>query len=154
MSQCKMDNLVGLYHDRELDPQWVAEFEHHVMGCDCCAGHLADLRQMSGILSGVTVTEIRPDERERLHAAVYRTESRDSERFILRMAVSLASIAAMVLIVTSLFLVRSVGRTRSEGALASTPLPLTAEFQQVSSDIQGDSRLPAWMLRGLGGNAP
>jgi hypothetical protein len=154
MSQCKMDNLVELYHDQELDPRWVAEIERHVNSCASCAGHLADLRQMSGILSGVTVTEIRSDERERLHAAVYRTESRDSERFILRMAISLASIAAMVLIVTSLFLVRSVGRTRGESALASTPLPMTADFQQVSLGIQADSRLPAWMLRGLGGESP
>jgi anti-sigma factor RsiW len=153
MDSCTFDNLVSRYHDDELDFKARVEFEQHLSGCAVCMAHLADLRQISSVLSGISFAEIQPAEQNRIHSAVAARRGEVSERAILRMAIPLAALAASVLVVTSTFLLANMGHVRGATDLpamsaAAPPHDLTLVA------MQSDSRLPAWMVRSLGGDAP
>jgi anti-sigma factor RsiW len=160
MDSCTFDNLVIRYHDDELDFQARVEFEQHLSGCAVCTAHLAELRQISSVLSGISFAEIQPAEQNRLHAALQGLQSRAvsarrqvSERAILRMAIPLAALAASVLVVTSTFLLANIGNVHGATDLAATSAAAPPHELTLVA-MQSDSRLPAWMVRSLGGDAP
>jgi len=157
MDRCNYENLLSSYHDEELDFQSRVEFETHLAGCAICAAHLADLRHFSAVLCDISFADILPAEQNRIHAAVRRQEGRLGEIAVLRMAIPLAALAATVLIVTSTFLVGNIGNVSGaadSAAMSAAASPHSSDWQQVAMQLPSDSRLPAWMVRSLGGDAP
>ena len=104
MNLCKFDNLIGSYHDGELNPNRRAEVETHLPACPQCTAHLASLRRISTRLSAFPVGDISLTEQSRLHRLLNRATVELADRAILRMALPLAALAACVLVVTSVWL--------------------------------------------------
>jgi len=153
MSVCRRDNLLGLYHDGELDSSRVAEIEEHVRACPRCAAHLADLRGISDRLSRISLAEISPIEQVRIKRFVRRATIQMTDKTVLRIAMGLAAVAAVVLVVTSVWL----ADTMKAPTTALAPLMGTApaaDWNTVAVTLQSDSRLPEWMVQSLGGGTP
>jgi anti-sigma factor RsiW len=151
MSACGFDNLLGPYHDGELDPLRRDRIEQHLPGCADCSRHLAELRALTDRLSAVTLGQITPMEKAIIQQAVHKGTMDWADRAVLRMAIPLASLAASLLIVTSIGLADNMlgGRNTADQNVASS-----GDWQQVAVASHTDSRLPDWMVRGLGGQTP
>lgn len=153
--ECEQDKLVGPYHDEELSVDERLAFERHLEGCGQCAAHLADLRRFSTLIASFPLEEIRPDEQRRLEAVADRLEAGlGGERAVLRMAIPLAALAAALFLATSItLLVNARSATATADAAGTQPIQSQA-WPKVAVALQGDSRLPGWMVRELGGDTP
>jgi anti-sigma factor RsiW len=152
MSECSQNNLRLLhrYHDGELDSADRRQVEQHLSECAECRGQLNELRALSGRLVEVRLDPITSDEQDRLHQAISAVTSGFTDHAIIRMAFSMAAIAASLLIVTSVWLVTSMqGRSDASGAGGSPQ-----DWQQVAMTLHSDSHLPDWMVHSLGGDLP
>jgi anti-sigma factor RsiW len=153
---CNFDNLIGPYHDGELDSNRRAEVEGHLPGCPQCTAHLASLRRISTRLSAFPIGDISLTEQSRLHRLLNRATVELADRAILRMALPLAALAACVLVVTSVWLadtMKGPGAGPVSGPTQGNTLA-SDDWEQVAVTLHSDSRLPDWMVRGLGGDAP
>jgi len=151
MSECSQDNLrlLSRYHDGEIDSTERRQVEQHLSECADCRQQLNDLRALSGRLVELRLDPITSDEQDRLHQAISAATSGLTDHAIIRMAVSMAAIAASLLIVTSVWLVTSMPG-RSGTSDAGSP----QDWQQVAMTLHSDSRLPDWMVHSLGGDLP
>jgi len=155
------DHQIGRYHDGELDERRSREVELHLAQCPACASHLAVLRRISAGLSAVSFEPITPMERARMWRKADRLPANLAERAIMRMAMSLAAVAALVLIVTSLWLL-SAGSAQAQAqvpaAQIASLIPGTVSTNPSSGGLvspdQANSNLSHWMVRNLGGATP
>jgi anti-sigma factor RsiW len=162
-SMCEFEKLVGLYHDDELDELRTAGMREHLLECPVCAGHLADLRRISGCLGTIPLDGISGIERARMFRVADSLPMSLAERAMIRMGAGLAAIAASLLIVTSLWLV-GAGGSAARGQVISTPPAedkalavadnLDLPRMDAASQDQANSNLSHWMVRNLGGDLP
>jgi anti-sigma factor RsiW len=166
MSICSRDILVGPYCDGELSASKAAEMQAHLAGCAECAAHLADLEKISSRIAAVPLQPILPIEQFALHRAIDRVQAQSGERMILRFASSLAAVAAIVLLVTSLCLTTNILSGSPAGAKSMEPMTPNdlgagpaprgggAGSGANSSADQDNTDLSTWMVRSLGGQTP
>jgi anti-sigma factor RsiW len=147
MSSCD-PILLSLYHDGELDAARSSALEKHLANCPPCVRQLQDLRRLSGRLSVIELPEIIPAEQARILRFVRGSVIQVFDRLVMRIGLRLAAVAAVVLVVTSIWLADTMKMDRSE-AKAVAP-----DWQQTAVTLRADSRLPEWMVRGLGGETP
>jgi anti-sigma factor RsiW len=154
VNPCEMDKLIGPYHDRELDAQRRDEVERHLATCPHCASHLASLRRISARLGAVPLADISLSEQSRIHRMLNRATVELADRAILRMALPLAALAAVLLVVTSVWLADTMKSSGSQAASDQASALAGDDWEHVAVTLQSDSRMPDWMVRGLGGDAP
>jgi len=150
MSACDFDKLLSPYHDGEVSPERAVEVERHLLNCPQCAEHLASMRLVSERLASIELQDITGRERSGIHRAVNSAIPLLADGAIMRMAVPLAALAASVLLVTSIWLVDTMNGSTPHPQVSAGP----ADWEHVAVTLQSDSRLPDWMVRSLGGDAP
>jgi anti-sigma factor RsiW len=92
---CDREAEVHAYHDRQLGPAAREAFEEHLANCPDCAGLLADLRGVSGLILAAAMPATDDRATQRYYAAW--DESR-RQRGVLRISSWLTGAAAAVLI--------------------------------------------------------
>jgi anti-sigma factor RsiW len=91
---CNQSQNVHAYHDGELSPEQRVSIEAHLKTCDECAKLLADLRQLTVMLSAAPMAEIPADTLAHLREVRYI----NPDAAILRIAGWLTAAAAAVLL--------------------------------------------------------
>jgi len=147
MSMCDHEILLSPYHDRELDAVRSKALEAHLTTCAECARQLHDLRRLSGRLSTIRLPEIVPVEQARIIQFVRGSIIQVFDRLVMKIGLRLAAVAAVVLVVTSVWLADTM-KVDSSQAKASP------DWEHAAVTLRADSRLPEWMVRGLGGDTP
>ncbi len=99
MTSCDKTIWVQRYHDGEYSASEQAATEAHLRDCDECRRTLADLRQLSALLTRAPLATIPDDAMDRLRA--YRLTH--DEQGIIRITSWLTATAAAILIVALLF---------------------------------------------------
>jgi anti-sigma factor RsiW len=133
MSDCKYQQLLGAYHDAELDAQTQADVHQHVQTCDLCRDQLGQIRRLSGLIRTADGNRpddaIRPDELRRIHNAVRQVEH---DRPLLRIAGFMSAVAASLLIISAAWLAELPRRA----PIAQAPMPPLSidapDWQQVA----------------------
>lgn len=148
MSSCEREILLSLYHDGELDALRSSELEDHLATCSQCARQLHDLRRLSGRLSMIRLPQIIPIEQARIQRFVHGSIIQFFDRLVMKIGLQLAGVAALVLVVSSVWLADTMKVDRSQAKSASP------DWERAAVTLQADSRLPEWMVRGLGGETP
>jgi len=100
MADCAYKSSLGPYHDGELDPERLREFERHLSGCDECSTELRQARELSKLLIAARPQDIEPHELAGIHDAIEEVANRS----IFRFAMGLSAIAASILIVSAAWL--------------------------------------------------
>ena len=67
---------------------------------------------------------------------------------------ALAALAAVLLVVTSVWLADTMKSSGSQAASDQASALAGDDWEHVAVTLQSDSRMPDWMVRGLGGDAP
>ena len=148
MTSCDFEILIGPYHDQELEEDRAAEMAKHIVDCRSCAEHLAEVRRISGVINRIPLDPISGIERSRMYQLVDQLPRRATESAIIRMAGSLAALAASVLLITSIWLM-GTGGSRN----IARPVGSIITISQTGTD-QANSNLSHWMVRNLGGDLP
>ena len=102
MAACIYSYKLNAYHDNELSHKEHRKLEQHIRGCPYCSRDLEQLQRLSGLISSVSIPDIPDDMAKRLHQRL------DSlrEKALLRMASMLSSVALVLLVVSSILLLR------------------------------------------------
>jgi len=100
-SLCPHLPQVSAYHDGALEPSAAQALHEHMTRCADCAGELARLRRLSGLLADVPVPAMRPGAMVRMHRAVAATRQRV---VVMRLARVLSAAAATILVVCTAWL--------------------------------------------------
>jgi len=148
MTPCDFEILIGPYHDQELEEDRAAEMAKHIVHCRSCAGQLAEVRRLSGVINRIPLDPISGMERARMYQLVDQLPRRAAESALIRMAGSLAALAASVLLITSIWLMGAGGSSN-----ITHPVSSIIPISQSSTD-QANSNLSHWMVRNLGGDLP
>jgi anti-sigma factor RsiW len=151
MSLCSQEFLIGRYHDGELDEQSRRQVEQHLEKCEECAGQLAELRLISGLVGRVRMDPMSSAERMHVESFVANLSGRAGEMAVLRIAKGLAAVAACVLVVTSFCLAKMNGPETP--AVQSVAVAIPSDVMQ-GVQGQANSNLSHWMVRNLGGDLP
>jgi anti-sigma factor RsiW len=134
MSECD-EQLLGAYHDGELNPTDRARVEQHLAQCPTCSAELARLRQASQLLREYPFQDITPDELTQLHQAI---DESNEDQFVWRIGGTLGLIAASILVVgfawlRSLPTATPIGQQQTQ--LASHPAPV---WERVAVTLRPD----------------
>jgi len=115
MAVCIYYHKLNGYYDKELSHEEHHKLEQHIRGCPYCSRDLEQLQRLSGLISSVSIPNIPDLAVKRLH------QSLDSlrEKALLRMARMLLSAALVLLVVSSILLLR-IG-VKGQMATASDP---------------------------------
>jgi anti-sigma factor RsiW len=117
MSVCPENNRLSAYHDGELDAPARVAVEAHLTQCPACAEELAEMAAMSNLFA----TAQRPHLSQ---IAAHRLSNRVRELFsddVLRIARRLRAIAACVLVVCSIWLLRSSNSNSRQSLTEASP---------------------------------
>src|SRR5215475_3372679 len=95
MSECD-EQLLGAYHDGELNHADRARFEQHLATCPSCSAELARLRDASQLTVDYPFQDITAKELKNLHQAI---DESNEDQFVLRIGGTLGLIAASILVV-------------------------------------------------------
>ena len=110
--------LLEAYLDGELNAENCELVEQHLKECAACTQEVAEIKRVSGMLSGYAFEDITPDELAGIHQAV----DDAADRFIWRLGGTLGLVAASILIVGLAWLQAMPVRTQSAPqTTASTP---------------------------------
>jgi hypothetical protein len=124
MTQCVFHPQIDAYHDGELDSQAATRFADHLSECARCREELASMESISGLFAELPQTRMYPIELARLHSNLDKAAAaRPAESDFLRTAGLLSSLAASILIISSVWLLEipsQHGVTLSPGV---TPVP-------------------------------
>jgi hypothetical protein len=128
MTQCVFHPQINAYHDGELDGQAATRFADHLGNCTACSEDLASLENISGLFGDLPETRMYPIELARLHSNLDKTAgSRPAESDFLRTAGLLSSLAASILIISSVWLLEIPSRHGVPLSPGGTPVP-ASEF--------------------------
>lgn len=155
MISCPQSNRLSAYHDGELDAEARASVEAHLAQCPACAAELADMAAMSNLFA----TAQRPGLSQ---IAAYRLGNRVRELFsddMLRVARRLRAIAACVLVVCSIWLLRSSNSRPSVTQVApSTPpwIDVAVATSAETNSLDATTPAAAWYVADFSsrGDAP
>jgi anti-sigma factor RsiW len=102
MANCEFNSQLDAYHDGELSTDARAVIESHVSGCSECSAQLAQLRTMSGLFSSSARPGLSQIAMHRLHHRL----DLAMDRGLIRFGWTLSGIAASLLLVGSVWLMR------------------------------------------------
>ncbi len=139
---CEYARRVSLYHDGELTGEERLLIEAHLTRCPACARELAELRALSKTLRESEIPALPEDVLRRLHE----TAPPVRERVLLRMAEILAAAAALVLIVTGLWIWRD---TEQPGPASLSQWELAAVALRVEPSAPEDQQVAQWIVDDL-----
>lgn len=140
MNECAQAERLGAYHDGELSGAAQAEVEQHLGRCPACAAELNRLRRLSQLFSAAAEPRVPPEVLERLHAAVDVLPMAE----IGRLARIVAAIAAAILLVSSVWLLRGAGEPKDQipvwetVAVVRQEVPVSAPEEQLAQWIVQD----------------
>lgn len=129
------------YHDRQLDAAGRDAVERHLAGCGDCAAELAELQNISQMFAEIPTPRLSQIALYRLHSNLDLL----TDRGLLRLARVMTGLAASVLLLGSLWLMRP----HPVAVPANTSLallPLQVEEQSLAS---ADSSPSDWMVSEL-----
>jgi len=128
MAACIYSYKLNAYYDNELSHEEHRKLEQHIRGCPYCSRDLEQLQRLSGLISSVSIPDIPDDMAKRLH------QSLDSlrEKALLRMASMLSSVALVLLVVSSILVLRIA--VKGQVATASDP-----EWEKTAVTLQFDA---------------
>jgi anti-sigma factor RsiW len=135
MTECKLANQVGAYHDGELLPAARTAMEAHLSVCPACAEELARLRRLSQVLHTARRPALPAETLARLHGAV----ELQPRLTLLHMAEAFTAVAAAVLVVSLLWLFElstttpASAQTATWETVATTTTDSTTTVQDPSS---------------------
>ena len=115
MAVCIYYHKLNAYYDKELSHEEHHKLEQHIRGCPYCSRELGQLQRLSGLISSVSIPNIPDDMVKRLHQSLHSLR----EKALLRMARMLLSAALVLLVVSSILLLR-IG-VKGQMATASDP---------------------------------
>ncbi len=105
-NKCPTDQQLSAYHDGELPSADRAEMARHLAWCDVCVLQLSQLRQMSGLLTSMAPEGLSQIAWHRLHAKLDEVLEPMLERGLVRWAWEVSAIAAAILLISSVCLMR------------------------------------------------
>ena len=141
MFDCNEHQKLEAYHDRQLDAVSRAEIEQHLAACGNCSADLAELQNVSRLFADYPVARLSQISLYRLHSNLDLL----TDRGLLRLARVMTGLAASVLLLGSLWLMRPhsvVTPVNTSVAL----LPLQIEEQSLASNDPSPSD---WMVAEL-----
>ena len=139
MDTCDFQSRLSAYHDGELSPTERDAVAAHVATCPACTAELAGLAHQLQLMQSISFPRFSQMAAARLHASIDRSialaNERAAELGMLRIARTLASVAACVLVAGSVWL--SVGPERSNPKVAPpwTGVAINTETEAVLQDI-------------------
>jgi anti-sigma factor RsiW len=141
---CDKAAQVHAYYDGELDLSRAQMFEAHLERCAECSRLLAELRELSALMSEAPRAELPPQAISRFQGAWY--VARD--RGIMRIAASLTAVAAMLLVGALLTGPAAPGSTPMKPALweAMAVMPPAETQGEANSDLV---QVAQWMADDL-----
>lgn len=154
MSPCD-EQLLGAYHDGELDAAGRERFEKHLAECSACSAELARLREASKLFGDYPFQDITENELSALHRAI--DQSDDFQ--VWRIGGTLGLIAASILVVSFAWLRTIPASTAKPGQqapmVAQKPVPA---WERVAVQLRPDPMVEEqddlarvdMMLEGLG----
>ena len=145
MSDCSFSQQISAYHDGELDAVRRAQMDAHLAQCADCAAQLRELRSMSQLFTDSPAPRLSQISLRRVHK---RVEAEMDERLLWTARV-LSGIAAAVLIVGSIWLVRVGGaRQVAMSQVSSTPpwagIPASTDAELTS--VAANTPAAQWYL--------
>ncbi len=148
MNECEHAFELGAYCDDEMPQQQRARFEEHLRNCPHCAGELAAMKKLSGLLAAAAADEITPQALSRAHQAVERLPSRG----VLRLAEALTAAAAAILVacLAGLF---AQSRSQLAGGMPVWETQAASGQLADSSSSSSEELMASWMVSDLSGRA-
>ena len=142
MSDCKYNHeQLEAYHDGELDAGARAEVERHLESCEGCSSILMGIEATSRLFTEAEPIRLSQIGMARLHANLELL----TDRGLLRLARVMTGLAASVLVVGSLWLVRSHPPAQANAASA----PLVAMLDESASVSAVDPGPADWVVTEL-----
>src|ERR1019366_3036050 len=138
MASCGFENKIAAYHDGELDAGQRANVEMHLGQCEDCRRALSELRAMSGLFATSERPRLSQISRYRLH----RTVDAAMEQGLLRLAWMMSGIAASVLLLGSVLLMR-VNENGLAQAPAEAPPWVSVSLESSRDPVVRDAASPA-----------
>jgi anti-sigma factor RsiW len=144
---CPFSELISAYRDGELDAQASAAMQQHLSQCPACRAELAELEAMSRLLMENPAPRLSQIALHRIHAQADLTARQD----VLRLARALQAIAACVLVVASIWLMRSPGSLTNQESVQAEPPWLDVAMITSAQTKTVDATTPAavWYLAGV-----
>jgi anti-sigma factor RsiW len=115
------EQQLSAYHDGELSPIDRAEVARHLAWCEACILQLSQLKQMSGMLTAMSPDGLSQIAWHRLHAKLDEV----LERGLVRWAWEVSAIAAAILLISSVCLMRISEPTSTTPAVATATVTAT-----------------------------
>jgi anti-sigma factor RsiW len=144
MNECQQSEKVSAYHDGEMPAASRLEMERHLEQCPLCRAELEELRELSASLGNLPMPQASPAVLARMHRQVDQLAARS----IYRLMEAGAAIAAAVLIVCM------VGLLRQGPVPAPAPAPWEAQAAYGSTvDLASggsEAVLAGWTVQDLG----
>jgi RNA polymerase sigma-70 factor (ECF subfamily) len=144
MNECQQSEKVSAYHDGEMPAALRQEMERHLEQCPRCQAELEELRELSASLGTLPIPQASPAVLARMHRQVDQLAARS----IYRLMEAGAAIAAAVLIVCM------VGLLRQGPVPAPAPAPWEAQAAYGSTvDLASggsEAVLAGWTVQDLG----
>ena len=139
MMVCSEQSRLGAYHDGELSAADREAVAAHLATCAACTAELAVLVRQSQQFRSMSLPRLSQLAAARLHASIDRSiglaNERAAELGMLRIARTLASIAACVLVAGTVWLSVGPERVSPKAAPPWTGVALNSETESVSQDI-------------------
>ncbi len=120
------NELIHTYHDGELSPAQVAAVDAHLRECTDCRELLADLRQVSQLVTTAPMVDLPPQAMKRMQQAWWAAQ----DRGVLRVASWLTAAAAAVILAAVML---SSSGDRGDTVTTANAPQLVALMQQSSS---------------------
>jgi anti-sigma factor RsiW len=128
--RCPTEQALSAYHDGELSPADRAEMARHLVWCEACMQQLAQLKQMSGLLTSMSPEGLSQIAWHRLHAKLDEV----LERGLVRWAWEVSAIAAAILLISSVCLMRISEPNSTTAAVSAVNVP---GFNVPGSNVTG-----------------
>jgi anti-sigma factor RsiW len=146
MTECKLANQVGAYHDGELLPPARDSMESHLANCPACAAELARLRQLSQMLRTARRPALPAQALDRLHRSV----DLQPRITVLHMAEAFTAAAAAVLLIS---IVGLFELSTTQKASAQTPAWETVVATSSDSPTAAQDPSALWIDEVLSGKS-
>jgi anti-sigma factor RsiW len=148
MIECQQSLRLGAYLDGQMSPQERSNMQEHLALCAACVSELERLERLSDLLRSMPRAELDRAALARLH----RWADRLPQRGALRLAETLAAVAAAVLVACCVGLAEQASLSAAQGP---SPLWEAQAISQTAADQAGSSeeQLAMWLADDLSGKA-
>ncbi len=144
MNECQQSEKVSAYHDGEMPADSRREMERHLDECPRCRAELERLRELSSSLGALPAPQASPAMLARLHRQVDQLAARS----IYRLMEAGAAVAAAVLIVCTVGLLRQTPPPVAAPALWEAQAAYGASVDLASGG--SEAVLAGWTVQDLG----